>query len=660
LVDSPHGADGEAWYSDGARYKGDWLKGKRDGWGVLSRPVAAGSGAAVAAATKEEEQQVTVYEGEWRDDCPHGRGRWTFEDGSGFFEGVFSGGVRVEGRLVVVVALAPSLSSSPAVDFDYTGPLHPEDGSRHGDQGACICPGRWEYRGSWRRGKRHSTNGLCRWPDGSRYEGPWIDDLPHGNDGTWTEANGDVSRGGFVGGRREGRGVWRSSGGEERYAGQWRQGEREGQGECWYADGGKYVGEWLKGKRHGRGRMRFADGAVFEGAWEEDAWVQGAADPRFCRMRGLVRTVVATGDGPGPAPVAYCGDGDADGAAFAPGWFLIAARDELGNARLSGGDCFSVVVEGPVRRPGAEEEEAQDENNINAVAADVLDAGNGTYRVRLPPTVLRRAGAYRVHVTDALSGEVVAGAPLALSVVPGPADARRCRLLPAAGSGQDSFSCLRLRSGEELEVRVQARDALGNLARARGAPWSVEAALVWRGPLQGRGCASSSASQALAETIIPLSIEVVDDGEDGGGSDGWVVRGRAPVAAAGGEFLLEVVAVAAAAPGHKKPTRTHLPGSPLLVVVVGEEAALMQQQQEEAPMDEARLWAERAAAADGGDDGDDGKREEEEPPGTSTAAERAFVAANPLVPVVENLRDLHLVSRVQAMREDERERRRRR
>jgi hypothetical protein len=220
---------------------------------------------------------------------------------------------------------------------------------------------------------------------------------------------------------------------------------------------------------------------------------------------------------------------------------------------------------------------------------------------------------------------------------------------------------MRVRPGEELEVRVEARDALGNLARVqRGAPWSVEAALVWRGPLRGCASSSSSATHALADTVIPLSVEVNDDGEDGRGSGGgWVVRGRAPVA--GGEFLLEVVAVVelAAAGKGKKPTRTHLPGSPLLVVVGGGEAALLEQQQEvEAPTDEARRWAERAAAADDGDDG--GKEEEEEPPRTSTAAERAFVAANPLVPVVENLRDLHLVSRVQAMREDERERRRRR
>ena len=41
--------------------------------------------------------------------------------------------------------------------------------------------------------------------------------------------------------------------------------------------------------------------------------------------------------------------------------------------------------------------------------------------------MLRRAGAYRVHVTDALTGEAVAGAPLALTVLPGPADVRRCR-----------------------------------------------------------------------------------------------------------------------------------------------------------------------------------------------------------------------------------------
>jgi hypothetical protein len=48
----------------------------------------------------------------------------------------------------------------------------------------------------------------------------------------------------------------------------------------------RYQGSWKGGQRHGQGLMVFADGVVFRGLWEEDSWVQSAADPVLCRLRG--------------------------------------------------------------------------------------------------------------------------------------------------------------------------------------------------------------------------------------------------------------------------------------------------------------------------------------------------------------------------------------
>ena len=54
-----------------------------------------------------------------------------------------------------------------------------------------------------------------------------------------------------------------------------------------------YTGEWKAGKRHGVGLMVYADGTSFKGRWEGGAWVQSAADPARCRLRGagLARAV---------------------------------------------------------------------------------------------------------------------------------------------------------------------------------------------------------------------------------------------------------------------------------------------------------------------------------------------------------------------------------
>jgi hypothetical protein len=675
VADAPHGSEGEAWYSDGARYVGDWERGKRQGWGKLERPWLAESASSSSVSAAPTATAVVVYEGEWREDAPHGRGRWTFEDGRGFFEGEFAAGVRVRGRLVSLFAAArrPSPPSSSAttweppassVDFDYTGPLHPEDGSRHGPDGACACPGRWEYRGPWRAGVRHGAAGVCCWAGGARYEGDWQDDAPQGR-GAWRAAasGGDTYVGEFERGLRHGRGVWRAGGGggDETYAGGWLEGERQGQGECRYADGGRYSGAWLRGKRHGRGRMRFADGTVFDGAWEDDCWVQGAADPRFCRLRGL-RRVVEAARGAGPAPAAMAGGNDdekeegAVAASASPGWFLIAARDELGNARLSGGDRFCVVV--VAAEAAAEEEEgvAEEEEPSLALEAVVIDQQNGTYLARLPDEVLRRAGDYVVHVTDAATGEVVAGAPLPLTVVAGPvAGPGGCRAelmrRRSAGGGGGVF-----RPGEDVEVRVEARDGLGNLARvgagAEGPvgapppplPFSVEASLVWRGPLRSVS-ASASRSSGNACQPPPAPIPLLVRAEE----HGWRARleGEAAAALPRGEWLLEVKASGGQQGGR------HLPGGPFLVVLAGEEEVEEVEGCVSVVVDQAHVWAARAAAAAGEEEGggDDGEGSAGSAPrGGPNDAERAYIAQNPLVPVVENLRDLHLVSRVHEAR----------
>jgi hypothetical protein len=54
-------------------------------------------------------------------------------------------------------------------------------------------------------------------------------------------------------------------------AGEYRNGQREGQGAFCTAAGDRYVGDWERGYRSGQGRLSLADGEyVYEGAFVDD------------------------------------------------------------------------------------------------------------------------------------------------------------------------------------------------------------------------------------------------------------------------------------------------------------------------------------------------------------------------------------------------------
>jgi hypothetical protein len=144
--------------------------------------------------------------------------------------------------------------------------------------------------------------------------------------------------------------------------------------------------------------MVFADGTSFKGRWEDGAWVQSAADPARCRLRG---------------------GGLARAAAGRPAGFVIQARDEDNNPRLSGGDAFTVTLlaeraeaeEAPpqlAQLPAPAEGRAEPAPPALAVAGAgaVVDCGDGTYEVTYR---LERAGRYLLAVTDGARSPAAAG-----------------------------------------------------------------------------------------------------------------------------------------------------------------------------------------------------------------------------------------------------------
>ncbi|WP_435141533.1 trypsin-like peptidase domain-containing protein [Pseudopelagicola sp. nBUS_19] len=80
---------------------------------------------------------------------------------------------------------------------------------------------------------------------GDKYFGEWKDNQPDGQ-GTYIYSDG------------------------AKYTGQYRGGKRHGQGTYKYADGAKYVGKYIEGKRNGRGVYDYADGAKYVGDWKNN------------------------------------------------------------------------------------------------------------------------------------------------------------------------------------------------------------------------------------------------------------------------------------------------------------------------------------------------------------------------------------------------------
>jgi hypothetical protein len=70
--------------------------------------------------------------------------------------------------------------------------------------------------------------------------------------------------------------------GDKYYKGEFKNNERNGQGENYWPvanefhnvpAGTRYIGEWLNDKQHGYGKAIFADGTIKEGKWENGEFI---------------------------------------------------------------------------------------------------------------------------------------------------------------------------------------------------------------------------------------------------------------------------------------------------------------------------------------------------------------------------------------------------
>lgn len=606
--DKRHGR-GTATFASGLRYEGQWREDMANGSGRATYQ----NGGSYEGDFQSDHRwgwgkhtfpDGTTYEGEWFDDIIEGRGRFTYGDGS-FFEGEVGNGRRVKGKFV-------SSDGSCEYDGGWSQDL------QHGT-GVMSQRGEWKYTGSWEAGQQ-SGHGVCEYLGGIRYEGgwklgvrswqgtlrgpayqyegAWANDRQHGQ-GKCHMESGDKYSGGWQQGERHGDGSCAFVNGDK-FCGQWAEGARNGQGACEYANGDLYQGEWRNDQRHGTGSCRFADGTKFRGQWQHDGWVQSAGCP--ARSRALLS--------PDKPHSAVAGKQSS---------FTIQARDDLGNKRLSGGDACVVQLRG----------------SCPVVEASVEDGGDGRYTATFCTT---SAGDQLIHVM--LGKEKVAGSPYLAHITAAEASPRH------STTTGDGTTCAT--AGCTATFTVQVRDRFGNRCCSEPAlrAFQLEAAL---------SCDNMKCPVAVEQDVTSGELRCSYSAAAPG-------RWRLLLTSQGAHlrdspFSVKVTVTSAQPAESDTAAVTLHPAtcdsvSPAATAEESTEVAKAAKESQDAPpVDESRLWAALAKASfacDGATEGWESSDDE----GSKPTGEDTYLKAHPGVPVVENLEDLWMVSKLQRQRKE--------
>lgn len=580
--------------SDGSTYEGDWIAGNPDGFGKSMYPQGGTYEGDFVKGGRHGWGVMNflngdVYEGEWESDKIHGQGRWTYSSDGSFFQGTFHLGSRVYGTFAT------------------------KDGSE-------------EYKGEWKGMIRHGK-GMLYMKQLGKYEGEFQDDVPHGR-GIFKYVDGSVYEGMFEKGIRSGQGSLKL-GDALLYHGEWKNDSMDGKGYL-IESGNAYLGDFFAGKKHGKGKMTFQNGTIYEGDWNNDEkhgngkctydtgdvyigeWKDGKRHGQGkCKFadgtifRGSWEDDGWVQSGADPMQTRVAGAGIVRSYAGTVSKFIIQARDALGNKRLSGGDEFQVqlVLHGQCGNPEISNDD------IVSVTGTVNDKGDGTYEVTYQSQV---AGVYELSVLTEVTQEDVSDSPYPVRVLPGP---------PCFAKSLFRGVEHAITAGQVSEFEVLVRDKLGNCCS--GHAW--QDAIQFNISLQG--CLSG-----------PIDV--------------------APKATSDGRLLCSYTAPTE--PGYYRiciedDKGNAAPGTPFAVTVAvhanneGEKHGQPGVEARAKIVSTASRWEQIAResymAIDGSVTGWDSEEEDEK-----SKKERDQVASNPDVPVVENLEDLWLVSKLQQER----------
>ena len=239
-------------YADGEKYEGEWLDGKRHGQGV--HWMANGD----------------QYSGEWKNNRMDGYGLYTYANGNTY------AGNYAEGRWNGVGTY--TFANGNRVEGEF------RDGKQHG-RGKEIFTDGEIFEGIYANGKRCGY-GVYHYSNGTRYEGQWENGQKQGK-GTYYYSKA-IYNGDWYADERHGYGVEEiyTDEGTQRYEGAFKFGKRDGYGKMICADSESYEGEYKEGKRHGKGRCVLPDGTVQDGYFENGDFI-GNAPPKFTETNNV-------------------------------------------------------------------------------------------------------------------------------------------------------------------------------------------------------------------------------------------------------------------------------------------------------------------------------------------------------------------------------------
>ncbi|KAL4108411.1 hypothetical protein PRIC1_000127 [Phytophthora ramorum] len=249
--------------SGGYIYDGEWVHDMRCGQGHSTRRGGGGTGGGES------------YTGQWRANRFHGRGVHVNSEGD-VYDGEWRDGVRHgAGKLTVVKPVKTRVGEMGGV-VQYVGEWL--DGTFHGI-GSCQYADGSEYSGAFKQGRRHG-NGVLILASGDRYEGQWWQGLRHGQGVSFSKTSGITREGAWKRGVEVSDGEWLISfANGDKYSGACRRGKPWGKGTCKFANRAAYTGDWIDGLREGRGICVNPDGTILDGEWQHSVFVKAVRSP---------------------------------------------------------------------------------------------------------------------------------------------------------------------------------------------------------------------------------------------------------------------------------------------------------------------------------------------------------------------------------------------
>ena len=242
-------------YANGNKYEGEWKDDKRHGKGKLTYVISFNKG-------------YSMYEGEWENDVKRGRGIMNYKYG-GMYDGEWLDTRHGQGKMVY---------DSDSIFKEYIGPW--VNDKEHGVNGKITYNDNRTYVGDLEKGKEHGQ-GKMTFSDGTSYEGIWNKGvLVLDGEQKIIYSNGNIYEGNLRDGKEHGRGTMTYGShsvnpqGFDNYVGQWSNGYIKGEGTMTYKNDNIYEGQWKIGTttplRNGKGKMTYANGDIYQGEWKDD------------------------------------------------------------------------------------------------------------------------------------------------------------------------------------------------------------------------------------------------------------------------------------------------------------------------------------------------------------------------------------------------------